>query len=251
MTLRIAMWSGPRNISTAMMRAWENRKDTVVWDEPFYGHYLEQTGIPHPGADEVIADQGTDWRAIAAECANGPIANGPRGYIGSPPAIFYQKHMTMHLLPRIDRGWLSNVVNCFLIRSPKEVIASYAKVRSDLTLEDLGFVQQAALFDFVIKISGEIPLVIDSTDFLGDPESMLVKICQRLGIPFRTEMIAWPEGPRDSDGVWAKYWYDNVWASTTFGPHTEKSIHLDDEQARICSDAQPYYDMLYQYRLQP
>ena len=241
MTIRIAMWSGPRNISTAMMRSWENRPDTVVWDEPLYGHYLAKTGIPHPGAEAVIQDQGTDWQAITNQCANDPASGHP---------IFYQKHMTMHLLPEIDRSFLSGVTNCFLIRSPIEVVASYSKVRADLTLEDLGFVQQAALFDFVIKVSGTIPLVVDSAEFLDDPENMQRAICERLGVPFRTEMISWPKGPRKSDGVWAKYWYDNVWQSTGFAPPQKRDIHLNEAETRITQDAQPYYDMLYQYRLQ-
>ncbi|NKB61135.1 MAG: HAD family hydrolase [Gammaproteobacteria bacterium] len=240
MTTRIAMWSGPRNISTAMMRSWESRKDTAVWDEPFYGHYLYKTGIPHPGAEEVIADQGTDWKAIAHRCSGSPQNGAP---------IFYQKHMTMHLLPEIDRSWLSNVTNCFLIRSPEEVVASYSKVRADLTLDDIGFVQQAALFDFVIKISGTIPIVIDSADFLTNPEDMQRLICQKLSISFRTEMIAWSKGPRNSDGVWAKYWYDKVCESTGFAEYTPGNPVLNDEQRAISDAAQPYYEMLHQFRL--
>ncbi|NKB76896.1 MAG: HAD family hydrolase [Gammaproteobacteria bacterium] len=240
MATRIAMWSGPRNISTAMMRSWENRKDTVVWDEPFYGHYLHKTGIPHPGAEEVIADQGTDWKTIASQCSGDPNNGAP---------IFYQKHMTMHLLPEMDRSWLTNVTNCFLIRSPEEVVSSYSKVRGDLTLDDLGFIQQAALFDLVIKMSSTIPIVIDAADFLTAPEEMQQLVCEKLAIPFRTEMIAWPQGQRDSDGVWAKYWYNNVWESTSFQEYTPRNPTLTKEQRDIADAAQPYYDMLHQFRL--
>ena len=183
--VRIAMWSGPRNISTAMMRAWGNRSDCTVWDEPLYGHYLFKTGIPHPGAKEIIAAQGSDWQSIVERCA------------GNPPGekqVFYQKHMTLHLLPEIDRQWLSHLTNCFLIREPEAVIASYAAVREDVTLDDIGFVQQAELFDYVTRISGEIPLVIDSKEFLLDPESMLRGICNRLGLDFETSMLNWVTG---------------------------------------------------------
>ena len=238
--LRIAMWSGPRNISTAMMRSFENRPDTDVWDEPFYGHYLHKTGIPHPGAEEVIADQGTDWLDIAHRC-NGPSPN--------QAPIFYQKHMTMHFLPEMGREWIKGLTNCFLIRQPDQVVASYSAVRPDVTLEDIGFMQQAELFDHVIKVTGTLPLVIDSKDFLSNSEQMTEAMCERLGIPFRTEMISWPKGERDSDGVWGKYWYDSVWNSTGFQEYKEKPVDLSDELQRIAEEADPFYQVLYQHRL--
>lgn len=238
--LRIAMWSGPRNISTAMMRAFENRPDTEVWDEPMYGHYLYKTGIPHPGADEVIADQGTDWEAIAKRCVGDAPNNSP---------VFYQKHMTMHLLPEMNQDWVRGLTNCFLIRQPDQVVASYGAVRPDLTLDDLGFIQQAKLFDYVIKTTSTMPMVIDSKDFLLDPEAMLRAMCDQFGIPFRTEMIAWPEGKRDSDGIWGKYWYDSVWKSTGFADYEEKPLNLSPEMQRIADQAEPYYQVLYPHRL--
>jgi hypothetical protein len=241
-SLRIAMWSGPRNISTAMMRAWENRDDCVVWDEPLYGYYLDATGIPHPGAAEVIAAQGTDAEAIIARCV-GEIPHGK--------SIFYQKHMTLHLLPELDRSWLASLVNCFLIREPEAVIASYAAVRSHATLDDIGFIQQAALFAQVRGMTGETPIVIDSREFLLDPDSMLRLICDRLGVEFDPKMLHWPSGARDSDGVWAKYWYDSVWNSTGFAPHREKSYELCTKDRQIAIQAQPYYEDLYRYRLRP
>jgi hypothetical protein len=240
--LRIAMWSGPRNISTAMMRAWENRDDCAVWDEPLYGYYLDATGIPHPGAAEVIADQGTDASAIIARC------------IGDLPAgknIFYQKHMTLHLLPELDRSWLASLVNCFLIREPEAVIASYAAVRRDTTLEDIGFAQQAELFNHVRRISGKIPLVIDSREFLLDPRAMLEAICARLEIEFVPAMLSWRKGARDSDGVWAKHWYDSVWNSSGFAAYREKDCQLSAKDQKISLQARPYYEELYQYRLKP
>ena len=240
--LRIAMWSGPRNISTAMMRAWENRADCVVWDEPLYGYYLDATGIPHPGAAEVIADQGTDANAIIARCV---------GDFPGDKNIFYQKHMTLHLLPELDRSWLSSLVNCFLIREPEAVIASYAAVRSDATLEDIGFIQQAELFNHVRRISGEIPLVIDSREFLLDPRAMLEAICVSLDIEFVPTMLSWSKGARDSDGVWAKHWYDSVWNSTGFSAYREKSYQLSAKDRKISALAGPYYEELYQHRLKP
>jgi hypothetical protein len=236
------MWSGPRNISTAMMRAWENRDDCVVWDEPLYGYYLDATGIPHPGAAEVIAAQGTDAEAIIARCV-GEIPHGK--------SIFYQKHMTLHLLPELDRSWLASLVNCFLIREPEAVIASYAAVRSDATLEDIGFIQQAMLFEQVRGMTGEIPIVIDSREFLLDPDTMLRLICDRLGVDFIPKMLHWPSGARDSDGVWAKYWYDSVWDSTGFAPYREKFYDLCAKDRQIAIQAQPYYEDLYRYRLRP
>ena len=239
---RIAMWSGPRNISTAMMRAWENRPDCVVWDEPLYGYYLETTGIPHPGAAEVIAAQGTDTDAIIRRC----VGDIPQG-----KSIFYQKHMTLHLLPELDRGWLARLHNCFLIREPEAVIASYAAVRSEATLQDIGFIQQAELFDHVQTLCEELPLVIDSREFLLDPATMLEAICDRLGIEFLPSMLSWPAGPRASDGVWAKHWYDSVWDSTGFAPYREKSLELSAKNRQIAKQARPYYEQLYQYRLRP
>ena len=242
MSLRLAMWSGPRNISTALMRAWENRQDCVVWDEPLYGYYLNATGIPHPGADAVIAAQGTDAEAIVARCI-GEVPDGK--------SIFYQKHMTLHLLPELDRGWLAALSNCFLIREPEAVIASYAAVRSEATLEDIGFIQQAALFDQVRVMNDDDPLVIDSRDFLLDPEAMLRALCARLEIEFDPHMLNWPAGQRDSDGVWGKYWYDSVWKSTGFTPYRKKSYSLSRKDRKIADQARPYYEKLYRHRLRP
>ncbi|MCP4769401.1 MAG: HAD family hydrolase [Gammaproteobacteria bacterium] len=240
--MRIAMWSGPRNISTALMRAWENREDCVVWDEPLYGYYLDATGIAHPGAAEVIAAQGTDAEAITARCI---------GKIPGDHGIFYQKHMTLHLLPQLDRTWLAALDNCFLIREPEAVVASYAAVRDDLTLADIGFVQQAELFAEVRRISGQLPLVIDSSEFLQNPRNLLEAICAHFDIEFVDEMLHWPRGPRDSDGVWARYWYDSVWQSTGFAAYRERSHQISDREQEIARAARPYYEDLHQYRLQP
>jgi len=234
------MWSGPRNISTAMMRAFENRPDTEVWDEPMYGHYLFQTGIGHPGAAEVIADQGTDWRAIARQCNGNSPNDAP---------VFYQKHMTMHLLPDMDRKWLTPLTNCFLIRQPDQVVASYGAVRPDLTLQDIGFTQQAALFDYLVETTHQTPLVVDSRDFLLNPRAMLGAMCEALGITFFEEMLNWPAGQRASDGVWGTYWYDAVWNSTGFAPYRHKPLSLSPRFQKLADAAHPHYEKLYRHRL--
>ncbi len=166
--VRIAMWSGPRNISTAMMRAWGNRDDATVIDEPFYAFYLQATGIQHPVADEVVATGETDWRKVVAHLT-GPVPDGKR--------IFFQKQMTHHLLPEVDREWLGSVTNCFLIRDPREVIGSYVKKRDEPALEDLGFVQQVELFDFVRAKTNKVPPVVDARDVLQNPERLLQQLC--------------------------------------------------------------------------
>jgi hypothetical protein len=234
------MWSGPRNISTAMMRAFENRPDTDVWDEPMYGHYLHQTGVPHPGAAEVIADQGINWQDIAKRCNSNSPNNKP---------VFYQKHMTMHLLPGMERDWLTGLNNCFLIRHPDQVVASYGAVRPNLTLDDIGFIQQAELFDYVADATKTIPIVIDSRDFLLRPQAMLRRFCELLSIPLSPEMLAWPAGKRDSDGVWGNHWYGSVWKSTGFTQHGDKTLNLSTKFQAIADAALPHYEKLYQHRL--
>ena len=220
--IRIAMWSGPRNISTAMMRAWGNRPDTFVIDEPFYAFYLEATGKKHPGADEVIATGETDWRKVVTQLTS-PLPTGKR--------IFFQKQMTHHLLPEVDREWLAGVTNCFLIRDPREVIASYVKKRKDPALEDLGFVQQAEIFDFVREHTNAIPPIVDARDVLENPERTLRLLCDAVGVEFSDSMLSWPPGLRDTDGIWAKYWYGEVARSTSFEPYRRDTM----KSRRICA----------------
>lgn len=241
-TSRIAMWSGPRNISTAMMRAFENRQDASVWDEPLYGPYLASTGLPHPGAAEVIAAQGPDWRGVVQKIL-GPVP-------GDKP-VFYQKHMSHHLLPGMDRNWLDDLSNCFLIRRPQEVVSSYARTRPEITLEDLGMREQVEIFERECQRTGAIPPVLDSKDVLQNPELMLGLLCDRLGIAFSEDMLSWPAGPRDSDGVWAKYWYGSVEASTGFAEYAAPDIQLEPELQAIANACQPWYEKLYAHRIRP
>ena len=238
--IRIAMWSGPRNISTAMMRAWGNRGDTVVVDEPFYAYYLRATGKQHPGAQEVITTGEIDWRKVVAQLA-GPIPKGKR--------VFFQKQMTHHLLPEVDRRWLNAVTNCFLIRDPHDVIASYIKKREKPALEDLGYVQQAEIFDFVRTRVKSLAPILDAKDVLENPERMLRLLCKVIGVEFSESMLSWPPGLRETDGIWAKHWYGEVAKTTSFQPyrprHTEVPAHLQEIYQR-CRDC---YERLYECRL--
>ena len=234
------MWSGPRNISTAMMRAWGNRPDTCVVDEPFYAYYLKATGKKHPGADEVIATGDTDWRKVV-ERLTGPIPEGRR--------IFYQKQMTHHLSPEVDREWLVTVTNCFLIREPREVIVSYIKKQGDPTLEDLGFVQQEEIFDWVCKRTNAIPPVLDAKDVLESPERMLHLLRDAVGIEFSESMLSWPPGLRETDGVWAKYWYGEVAKSTSFEPYRPRRDEVPKHLLEIHMRCRECYERLYAYRL--
>ena len=238
--VRIAMWSGPRNISTAMMRSFGNRADTVVVDEPLYAAYLRSTGLEHPAREEILASQNDDWRVVAAELT-GPVPDGR--------SVYYQKHMTHHLLPEIGRGWLAEVTNAFLIRDPAGVVASYAKVRGGPTLEDLGFPQQVEIFRACADRLGGPPAVVDATDLLSAPEPMLRLLCERLGIAFDPAMLTWPAGPRSSDGVWAPHWYAAVEASTGFAPPPTVPAQVPDHLLDLLERCRPYYDELAAHRL--
>lgn len=240
--VRIAMWSGPRNISTAMMRAWGNRPDTVVIDEPFYAYYLERTGKKHPGADEIIAQEETDWRKIVEQCGRGPSAPTGRN-------IFFQKQMTHHLLPEIDREWIGDLTNCFLIRDPREVILSYTKKNPDPELEDLGFVQQCEIFDFVRAKTKSTPPVVDARDLLENPERILRLFCDATGVPFDAAMLSWPPGLRETDGIWAKHWYDEVARSTSFQPYKSREGNVPDHLGKIYEQCQECYEQLHKHRL--
>jgi Sulfotransferase domain len=234
------MWSGPRNISTAMMRAWGNRDDTVVIDEPFYAFYLQATGVQHPGANEVIATGETNWRRIVAHLT-GPIPNSKQ--------IFFQKQMTHHFLPQIDREWLSAVTNCFLIRDPREVIRSYIKKREDPALEDLGFVQQAEIFDLVRVMTNTVPHVVAAKDVLENPAGTLRLLCEAIGVEFSDSMLSWPSGFRETDGVWAKHWYGEVAKTTSFQPYRPRPSEVPARLHQIYQRCYECYERLCGYRL--
>lgn len=238
---RIAMWSGPRNISTAMLRSWGNRADTAVYDEPLYACFLHATGMDHPGADEVMAAGETDWRKVVAEIT-GPIPGGK--------PIWYQKHMTHHLLPDMGMDWIGRLTNCFLIREPREMLTSYIKVRPDFTLEDLGLPQQRLIFDYVRTITGRIPPVITAEDVLRDPRRTLGLLCDALDLPFNDAMLSWPPGPRSTDGVWAKYWYASVESSTGFMPYSPKDDPVPLRYAALMDECDQLYTEMAAHKLE-
>jgi hypothetical protein len=241
MTVRIAMWSGPRNISTAMMRSFENRGDCAVVDEPFYAAYLAATGLDHPMREEVLASQPQAWRAVAD------------GLIGDEPApVFYQKHMTHHMLPEFGLAWTAACRNAFLIRDPAAVLVSYVKTRAEVTLEDIGVVRQHELFDREADRLGEAPPVVEGADVLADPRGLLEALCAALAIPFDDAMLSWPAGRRDGDGVWAPAWYEAVERSTGFeAPGRAAAAPLTDDLKRIADQARPHYEALARHRLRP
>lgn len=228
------MWSGPRNISTAMMRSFGARPDTVVVDEPLYAHYLAVTGLDHPGRDEILASQPRRWQEVRDQLT-GPLPGDP--------AVHYQKHMTHHLLPAIGREWLGSLTHAFLIRDPSHVVASYARVRGEPTLEDLGYPQQAEIF----RVYGGP--VVDAADVLRDPAGTLGRLCDALGIGFDPAMLSWEPGPRATDGVWAPHWYAAVERSRGFAPYDPSPVSVPPRLVPLVEAARPYYDELAAHRL--
>jgi hypothetical protein len=236
--VRIAMWSGPRNLSTALMRSFENRTDTLVADEPFYAAYLAATGLDHPMREEVIASQPTDWRKVA----EGLLAPAAK-------PVFYQKHMTHHILPEFGHGWMEGCRHAFLIRRPERVLASYAVKRQEVRLSDIGFVEQAELYDEAAAMAGAPPPVIDADVLLSDPPRVLRRLCEALGIPFDEKMLSWPPGPRESDGVWGPHWYDSVKRSTGFATPAPPPRLSDPVLLRIAEQALPLYEKLARHAI--
>ena len=236
------MWSGPRTLSTALMRSFENRADTVVVDEPLYGYYLAATGLDHPGRDQIIKSMPVSWSDVVRQLAFGELPPGK--------TVFYQKHMTHHLLPEIDTNALAGLRHAFLIRDPRRLLASYAKVRDTPTLADLGLEQQVKIFR---QFGGP---VIDAADIAATPRPALEALCGALGIPFDEAMLSWPSGQRPTDGFWAKYWYAGVWASTGFSEHrgqgdrSEPAV-LPPELEPLAARCQHFYDEMAAHRLIP
>ncbi|NJS37854.1 MAG: HAD family hydrolase [Rhodobacteraceae bacterium] len=229
------MWSGPRNLSTALMYAFAARPDCAATDEPFYAAYLAATGIDHPMRAEVIASQPTDPTKVAAHCTG----SNPDG-----KPLWYQKHMTLHMIPSFDRGFLKDLTNVFLLRHPARVIASYAKKREAPTLEDIGFLQQAQLFDQVADLTGTAPPVITAEAIRQNPRAALTKLCAALGIPFTEAMLHWPPGPKPYDGVWAPHWYNAAHRSTGFEDPEGPLPDLPAEYQRLADAALAAHDHL-------
>jgi len=238
MTLRIAMWSGPRNLSTAMMYAFAARGDCGVSDEPFYAAYLALTGLDHPMRAAVLASQPQDPAAVAL---TGPAPEGQ--------PLWYQKHMTQHMLAQMPLGWTEECRHAFLIRHPARVVASYVRKREAPVLADLGFLQQVEIFDRVAQRTGSAPPVVDSTALRAAPEATLRALCAALGIGWTDRMLHWPAGPKPYDGVWAPVWYHAVHASTGFDGAEGPLPDLPADYARLAEAALPAYDAMARYAL--
>ncbi len=234
--VRVAMWSGPRNVSTALMRSFGARPDTLVLDEPFYACYLAATGLDHPGRAAVLASQPTRW-AEALATLGAPL---PAGI-----TVHYQKHMAHHLLPEVDTTALSGLRHAYLLRDPAHVVASYARVRGEPTLADLGYAQQVQIFR---RYGGP---VLDSAYLLRDPAGVLTALCAALGIGYDPAMLSWPAGPRDTDGVWAPHWYSTVESSTGFAAYDPAPARVPERLRPLVEAAQPYHDELAAHRLRP
>jgi len=218
------------------MRAWENRSDTEVVDEPLYAWYLAHTGLDHPGRDQVIAAGETDWRRVVSSLTD-PWPDGP--------VLQYQKHMAQHLVAELPRDWIGSLRNVLLIRDPAEVVSSYLRSRATVAPDDIGILQQLEL---LVQLGDEVP-VIDSADFLRDPETYLRWLCEYAGVEFLASMLTWPPGPRDSDGVWAPYWYAAVQRSTGFEPYRRRRVELTPEGEQVVAATRPAYERLYDARL--
>jgi len=241
--VRVAMWSGPRNISTALMRSWGSRDDCFVSDEALYAHYLSTIGEDkrreHPVYDEVMRSQPNDWLEVA-EYLTGPIPNGR--------SLWYQKHMAHHLTPGMDRSWIAGLSNCFLIRDPAAMITSFIKVIDNPTPSDLGLPQQVELFEWLRSETGSTPIVIDSKDVLVNPRGMLTKVCERVGVAFDDAMLSWEPGERDEDGVWAPHWYSSVYKSTGFSPYDEKKESVPERLSGVLEECNALYQRLFAHR---
>jgi hypothetical protein len=233
------MWSGPRNISTAMMRSWENRSDTQVVDEPFYAYYLNQTKSPHPCFDEVLQSQSQHYEKVTEQLTAGKCQS----------EIQYQKHMTHHMLDDVDLAWVENLQHCFLIRSPAQVVHSYTNSRGVCTVEDIGIKRQFELYQHISKITGQNIPIVDSNDVLKNPEKILTLLCNALDMTFSPDMLNWPKGRRTSDGVWAKHWYKSVENSTGFATYAAKTLELKGHQLAVVNEVEPYYQQLFEKRL--
>ena len=234
------MWSGPRNLSTAMMRSFGNRADTFVSDEPFYGAFLKASGADHPMRDEVIAAMDCDWRSVMRTLA-GPTPDG------SP--VWYQKHMWHHMVGPIGHDDFAGFTHAFLIREPERMIASYLRKREGAAFEDFGLERQAEFFEREADRLGQAPPVIDANDVLGNPEGVLSALCDRLGIGWDPAMLHWPAGPRATDGVWAPHWYGAVEASSGFAPPEDGPIALPDEARRLADRCRPFYERLAAHKI--
>ena len=240
MTIRIAMWSGPRNLSTAMMRSFSSRRDTFVSDEPFYGCFLKATGADHPMRDEVIAAMDCDWRSVIASL-RGPPPEGSQ--------IWYSKQMWHHMAGPVGYQDFAGFTHAFLIREPEQMIASYLRKREAAAFEDFGLERQSDFFEREADRLGRAPPVIDANEVLADPDGVLSSLSAALGIAWDPAMLSWAPGRRATDGPWAPHWYAAVEASTGFGPPDTEPVELDGPAKQIAEQCRPYYEQLARHRI--
>ena len=236
----IAMWSGPRNLSTALMRSFENRSDCFVSDEPFYPFFLHKTGYEHPLREVIIESGQIDYNEIV-EYIIGPIPCSKK--------IWYQKHMAHHIFPELDMNWTKKIRNCLLIRHPSDVILSYLKKNEIKSIEQLGYPQQVDIYELLSQESESPPIIVDAKDLLQNPKKMLIEMCKNLKIEFDIKMLSWPSGARETDGVWGKHWYKQVKASTGFMPFVEIKKNIPSRYNALHDKCMKCYDFLYQNRI--
>jgi Sulfotransferase domain len=235
--LRLSMWSGPRNVSTALMYSFRQRSDTVVFDEPLYGHYLHVSGADHPGKDEVLATMNTKGQQVVEDVLLAPCTK---------PIRFY-KNMAHHLLG-LNQEVLAQMKNMLLVRDPREMLPSLAKQIPNPILRDTGLKEQVEILEVMLQ-RGQNPVVIDAKELLLNPKIVLQDVCQGLEIPFEDGMLSWPSGTKPEDGIWAKYWYDNVHASTGFGKYEQKQEAFPERLKPLLEECLPLYRRLNQYAI--
>ena len=234
----ISMWSGPRNLSTAIMRSFANRSDVIsVLDEPFYGAYLKKTNKNHPMMDKIIATMDTSYESIEQKCSVEEIT----GYS-------YHKHMSQHIFNYDSIDWVADSINCFLLRDPDLVVSSFLTKWPDGEIEDFGFIQQHKIFNIISDKTGIACPVIDSSSVLKDPESVLKKLCLKIDIPWDSKMLKWSSGIKDYDGIWAKHWYPSVMTSTGFvSEGFSKKKPLSNKAKALSDQLRPYYNDMIKY----
>jgi len=235
--LRLSVWSGPRNVSTALMYSFRQRSDTLVVDEPLYGHYLAVTGADHPGTREVLAAMDPDGERVVREVLLGPCER---------PVHFF-KNMAHHLAG-LDRGFLREIRNVLLIRDPREMLPSLVHQLPSPTLRDTGLAEQVGILDVTLE-RDEPPIVLDARELLLAPPGVLRRTCELLGIPFQEAMLSWPAGPKPEDGVWANHWYENVHASTGFEPYRPKRGPFPERLEPLLEDCLPLYESMRRYAI--
>ena len=240
MTIRIAMWSSPRNLSTAMMRSFASRADTFVSDEPFYGCFLKATGANHPMREETIAAMDCDWKSVIQTLRGSPSGDSP---------IWYQKHMWHHMEGPIGYDDFAGFTHAFLIREPERMIASYLRKRESAAFDNFGLDRQAEFFEREADRLGHAPPVIDANDVLADPAGVLSNLCGAVGIPWDRAMLSWAPGRRETDGPWAPHWYAAVEQSTGFGPQETEPLDLPSEAQRLADRCRPFYERLASHRI--